>query len=231
MAADFLFSVDKDCPICRNKFPVTKVRSKLRLEKQDGDFCNHYKEMNPNYYVVWVCPHCGYAAPDTHFSELSVAAEEKVRGFLKNKEVRINLSGERTREQAIASYKLAIFQAELINMLPSRLGGLYLKLAWIFREAEQSAEEKLLLFKARECYEQATLKEKFPIGGMTMISVEYLIGELYRRCGELDQALAYLSKVVGNPQAKLEKRILEMAKEAWHAAREEKRQQLQTAQE
>ena len=77
--------------------------------------------------------------------------------------------------------------------------------------------------KACQCYEQATIKERFPIGGMTEITVEYIIGELYRRTGKLDQALSYLGKVVGDPRAKLEKRIHEMAKDAWHTAREQKR--------
>ena len=223
MAAEVLYSVDKDCPICKGKFKVTKVRSKLQMVKQDSDFCTYYKDVNPNYYVIWVCPSCGYAAQDTYFDELSPAAEDKTRKFLQGKEVRLDLSGVRSREQAIASYKLAIFLAELVSALPSRLAGLYLKLAWLYREAEMPEEERILMMKARQCYEQATLKERFPIGNLTDIAVEYIIGELYRRTGQVDQALSYLSKVVGNPKAKLEKRILELAKDSWHKAREQKR--------
>ncbi|MCX7779932.1 MAG: DUF2225 domain-containing protein [Negativicutes bacterium] len=221
--SELLYTVDKECPLCQATFPVTKVRSKLQMIKQDGDFCTYYKELNPNYYVVWVCPHCGYAAQDTYFYELSPAAEMKLKQFLHGREVNLNLSGVRTREQGMAAFKLAIFYAEMIAAPPSRLAGLYLKLAWLYREAEQAEEEKILLNKARANYEQATLKERFPIGNMTEITVDYLIGELYRRTGNYDQALSYLGKVVSNPRAKLERRILDMAKEAWHDAREQRK--------
>lgn len=226
MAADLLYTVDKECPVCKQKIEVTKVRSKLQLVNQDSDFCTYYKEINPNYYTIWVCPHCGYAAQDSYFSEISPAGAEKIRQFLKSKQVSVNFSGIRSREQAVATYKLAIFYAEMISLLPSQRAGLYLKLAWLYREAKQAEEEQILVNKAREYYEQATLKERFPIGNMTEITVEYIIGELFRRTGRLDQALSYLSKVVGNPQAKLEKRILEMAKDAWHQAREQKKLQM-----
>lgn len=227
MAADLLYTVDKKCPICNMSIQVTKVRSKLQMIKQDSDFCTYYKDINPNYYTIWVCPHCGYAAQDTYFTELSLAAVDKIHQFLKGKQVNINFSGPRSSDQAIATYKLAIFFGEMTAMLPSRLAGLYLKLAWLYREAQQTEEEQLLMSKARECYEQATLKERFPIGNMTEITMEYVIGELYRRTGRIDQALAYLAKVVGNPQAKSEKRILELAKAAWHQARDQKRLQQQ----
>ena len=227
MTIDFLYTVDKECVICKQTFPVTKVRSKLQMVKQDGDFCTHYKEMNPNYYTVWVCPHCGYAAQDTYFSEVPPAAADKIRKFLEGRQVNINLSGTRSYEQAIAAFKLAIFLGELVALPASRLGGLYLKMAWMYREKGLEEEERMLMTKAREYYEKAPLREKFPIGNMTEVTLDYLIGELYRRTGQLDQALSYLSKVVSSPQAKLEKRIQEMAKEAWQAAREEKRKKAQ----
>lgn len=223
MAVDALYTADKECLVCKRTIQVTRVRSKLQMIKQDSDFCTYFKEVNPNYYTVWVCPHCGYAAQDTYFQELAPAAEDKLRKFLENREVNVNLSGTRSWDQAVASYKLAIFFAEMIGALPSRVAGLYLKLAWLYREAELAEEERLLLMKAIEYYEQATLKERFPIGNMTEVALDYIIGELYRRSGQLEQALSYLSKVVGNPKAKLEKRILELAKEAWHSAREQKR--------
>lgn len=227
MASDLLYTVDKECPVCKHSFPVTKVRSKLQMIKQDSDFCTYYKEINPNYYTIWVCPHCGYAAQDSYFGEQSPAAVDKIRKFLDARQVSVNFSGIRSHEQAIATFKLAIFFAEMTSMLPSRLAGLYLKLGWLYREVQQEEEEQLLLNKAREYYEQATLKERFPIGNMTEITVEYIIGELYRRTGHIDQALSYLGKVVGNPQAKLERRILEIAKDAWHQAREQKKLELQ----
>lgn len=221
---DAIYTVEKECPICKKQITVTKVRSRLTMVKQDSDFCTYYREINPSYYNVWVCNQCGYAAQDTTFSELSTAAEDKIRKFLTGRQVNVNYSGTRTRDQAIATYKLAIFFAELIAAQHSRLAALYIRLAWLYREGEQHQEEQLAMNKAREHYEQTLLRERFPIGNMSQITVEYLIGELLRRTGKLDIALSYLGKVVGNPLAKLEKRVLEMAKAAWHEAREAKKQ-------
>lgn len=224
MAVEPIFTTDKDCLICKKTFTATKARTRLTLVKQDSDYCTYYKEINPNFYAIWVCPHCGYAAMDTYFSEQTAAAVEKIRTFLTGRQVNVDFSGTRTREQAIATYKLAIFYAELSSAMNSRLGALYLRLAWLYREGEQPEQEQLALDKSRTYYEQALLKERLPIGNMSQIALEYLIGELLRRTGKLDMALSYLGKVVGNPLAKLENRVLQMAKAAWHQTREAKKQ-------
>ena len=197
------------------------------MTSQDSDFCTYYKEVNPNYYAIWVCPHCGFAAMDTYFHELNATAMEKIRSFLQGSKVNINYGGIRKREQAIATYKLAIFYADMVNSLKSRMGALYLRLAWLYRDGQQTAEEQAALEKAREYYEQAMLRERTPIGNMSQITLEYLIGELLRRTGKLDQAASYLGKVASDLLSKNEYRILKMAKEAWYQIREAKKQ-LQT---
>ena len=224
MAVEPIYSSEKYCPICEKQFPATITRSRLTLTGQDGDFCTHYKEINPNYYAVWVCPHCGYAALDTYFQEQTGRALDKIRAFLQGRTVNINYCGLRTREQAIAAYKLAIYYAELASALNSRLGALYLRLAWLYREGGQAADEQASLDKARIHYEQALLRERMPIGNMSQLTLEYLIGELLRRSGKNDQALSYLGKVAADPLAKNEYRILKMAKDAWQQARETRKQ-------
>lgn len=218
--ADILYNVDKTCSVCNKDFPVTKVRSRIVKIKQDTDFCTYYKDVNPYYYTVWVCPHCGYAAQDEHFPKILPANITKVANFLAGRTVNINLSGKRSREQAIAAYKLAIFFAEMENLAASEIGGLYLRLGWVFREGEMVEEEQRALSKAAEYFEQALFRERLPIAGMSEVGLTYLIGELLRRVGRREDALRYFSKVVSNPQAKLEKRILTMARDAWHEARE-----------
>ena len=220
---DVSYSVEKRCVICDRQFTVTRVRNRLTMIKQDSDFCTYYKEVNPNYYAIWVCPHCGYAAQDAYFEETPAAAAS-IKDFLAARKVNVNFSGLRTCDQAIATYKLAIFFAEMAGTLPSRLASLYIKLAWLFREAGQKAEELTTLDKAREHYELAFLKEKMPIGNMTELALEYLCGELLRRTGKIEEALHYLGKVVANPQAKNQRRIQDLAREAWNQAREAKKQ-------
>lgn len=222
---DVIYTVDKQCALCGSSFSVTKVRSRLRMVKQDKDFCTYYKEINPYYYTVWVCPHCGYAAQDTYFGELSNAAEKSLHDFLDGRQIHVDFAGERTREQAIDAFKLAIFYSEMAHALSSQIAGLYLKLAWLYREGQQQEEEQLALVKAREFYEDALMREPLPIGNMTETTIEYLLGVLYFETYKLDLSLQYLGKVVANPKAKLEKRILNLARETWHEARAVKQRQ------
>lgn len=222
--AELTYSVDKTCGVCEKEFQVTKVRSRIVKLNQDTDFCTYYQDINPYYYTVWVCPHCGYAAQESHFPQISSASKDKIAKFLSGKEVRINLCGPRTRIQAITAYKLAIYFAEMEGLSQSEMAGLYLRLGWLYREGQQTEEEQQALAKAAEHFEQALYKERFPISGMSETAITYIIGELLRRTGKYEQSLLYFSKVVASPQAKLEKKILDMARDAWREAREAKNQ-------
>jgi uncharacterized protein (DUF2225 family) len=199
------------------------------MTHQDSDFCTHYREVNPNFYSVWVCPHCGYAGYDAYFENILQSSCDKIAGFLASREVHVDFSGKRTCEDAIKTFKLALFFATLANFSDSRKATLYLRLGWLYRDGQQQPEELEALDKAREYYELALLKERTPIGNMSSITIEYLIGELYRLTGKFNEALSYLGKVVADPQAKLERRVLEMAREAWHKARDEKKQRQDAA--
>jgi hypothetical protein len=220
MMADFLYVVEKKCVVCNHNFEATKVRSRLVTIKKDSDFCTYYKDINPYYYTVWVCPHCGYAAQDNYFEETPAAAADKIGKFLADRQVNVNFGGQRTCDQAIATYKLAIFYGELIGLPASKMGGLYLRLGWLYRGNEQENEEMVALTKAVDYYDRALSSEHLPIGNMSEITLTYLIAELFRRTGQLEKCLLYLNKVVSSQRAKLEPHILKLARESWHEARE-----------
>lgn len=224
--ADLLYVVEKNCPLCGQAFSTTKVRNKLQLIQQDTDFCCYYNELNPYYYAVWVCPHCGYAAQDSHFEEqIPAASAKKLKEFLGSRQVNVDFGGVRTHEQALATYKLALFYGEMTSILASRLAGLWMKLAWLYREVQQTEEEKLALIKALEKYELASVKERLPIGALTEVGLQFLMGELYRRTGKLDEAAVYLGRLVSDPRARAEKRIYELARECWQLTRNDKKAQ------
>ena len=217
--ADMLYSAEKKCAVCGEKFEVTCVRSRLALIKQDTDFCAYYKDINPYYYTVWVCPHCGYAARDTDFAEVTATVAAKIHKFLADREVKVNLCGIRTREQAIVAYQLAIFYAELAADKASKRAALHLRLGWLYREGQQNDEENKVLAKAGEWYEQALAREQMPIGNLSELTVMYLVADLLRRTGEAEKALLYLSRVVASPLAKSEKRIADLARDLWQEMR------------
>ena len=150
-------------------------------------------------------------------------ARLKMKEFLEGRKVNLDLSGSRTWDQAVTSYKLAIFYAGMVSLPASHIASLELRLAWLYREKEMVDEEMEMMKRAVKDYEAAFMREQTPIGNLTEITLTYLIGELNRRLGNYDESLSYLSRVVSNPQAKNEKRILEMARDAWQQVRDLKK--------
>jgi len=217
--ADPIYFIEKECSVCGEKFEVGCLRSRLSLIKQDTDFCAYYKDINPYYYTVWVCPHCGYAAKDTEFSKVMPVVAQKINEFLVGRDVRINLTGMRSREQAIVSYKLAIFYAEMSAASASKLAALHLRLGWLYREGGQLDEEQKALVNARDAYDLALSKERMPIDNLSELTVMYLIANLSHRIGEQEKAMLYLGNIIGSPLAKLEKRIVDLARELWQEIR------------
>ena len=221
--ADPLYQVEKTCPICEKKFKLTKTRGQAVSVSTDTDFCTRFADLNPYYYTIWVCPHCGFAAHEERFFTLLEGARLKLKEFLEGRKVNLDLCGSRTWDQAVTSYKLAIFYAGMVSLPASHIASLELRLAWLYREKEMVDEEMEMIKRAVKDYEAAFMREQTPIGNLTEITLTYLIGELNRRLGNYDESLSYLSRVVSNPQAKNEKRILEMARDAWQQVRDLKK--------
>lgn len=72
--------------------------------------------------------------------------------------------GSRSRQQALDTYRLAIFYGRLTGQSRQPDGGaVFLRMAWLFREAEETDKEQLALVEARKYYEEALMREPLPI--------------------------------------------------------------------
>ncbi len=214
-----LYLETERCELCGQPFPATRVRlSQLEVVRRDSDFNVEYRGLNPYFYSVLVCPHCGYAAMDSQFHELMHSEREALKKLLVGRRPALDFSGERTWETALAAYKLALFQAERRGGRASAVAGLCLRIAWLFRAAGDPREREFLA-AALKHYLQAYDAEPFPIGRMSRHTVEYLIGELHLRLGEPREAVGWFNRIVSEkPEG--ERNILNMAKEGWQRARE-----------
>lgn len=221
MEKKIIYETDKKCPLCGKSFKVIKTRVGMKLISMDTDFHMKYEGVDPNFYAVWVCPHCGYTAQDTSFGPLREAEIAVLKKALDGKQVGIDLQGERTAEQALTSYKLAIYFGELRNLPESQIAGLFLKMAWLYRDKEDKEMEQVCLKEAVAHYMEAFSKERFPIGKMTENTLGYLIANLLDRIGEYEQATKWLGKVV-NQQSHGETKILDMARDLWHSLKEKR---------
>lgn len=214
------------CPVCGEKFDTTKIKtSVLRIVSRDEDFCVHYKDYNPIYYDIFICPNCGYGSSENAFDKLSDKDKEILKKAFASRKVGRNFCGVRTYSDALDSYKIAIYTAGLIDSKNSYIAGLALKTAWLYRYTKDENEKKYLEM-ALKYYTEAYNKENFPVNNMDELTVIYLIGEISRRLEMYDQSIYWFGKVVSHPDKNSNLRILKMAKEQWYAVREKNKENL-----
>ncbi len=221
MAVGNTFVVEKKCPVCGEMTRIVKTRSRLIAAGSDRDFCVHYQDFNPYFYTIWVCEHCGFAAEEKRFLAVMPERNKKIiQDFLNGRKIGFKFSEERSQAEAIASFKLAIFFAELIKSPLSLRAGLYLELAWLYRDNEEWDKEEPMLRKVIELYDQSLMEDRYPIGALTDTTVIYLIGATYFRLRDIDHCTQYLSRIISDNDSRIqERKLYEKARDLWQDVR------------
>ncbi len=134
---EFLFSTDVECPICETHFTGTRIRtSRLQLEDQKGDLRTIYRNFEPNFYYIWVCPNCQFAYPERQYTKLSRTAITRGRNAWKENPASESFEFEvpRTIQQVITSYYLSMATFEKVGATPDQWANLWLRLVWIYED-------------------------------------------------------------------------------------------------
>lgn len=223
------FSREYTCPICKTKFTSLSVRSSsVYVEEKESDFHVIYKGVSPLHYSIIVCPTCEYAASNTTFSkELSNKQAEQLAvalSQLRSHEF-TDYCGERDLNTTLKAYQLAIRTAQLKKVPAAELSGLLLAAGWIARELKYTELEKVYVKEALKYYVEAFYSGSGAIGNLSDLQATYLIGELYRRCGEYKEAIHWFNKVISHKNIKSNPNIEKMAREQWALAREQQAQE------
>ena len=223
----YTFTVEKKCPVCGETTRVVKVKSKLLAERTDEDFCVHYKDFNPYFYKIWFCEHCGFAADEkTFLGSIPLTHKRKIQEFLNSRKLGLKFVEERQVPDAVASFKLAIFYAELTGQSLSKRAGLYLELGWIYRASEEKEREDEMLERAISLYDRSLMTERYPINGLSDNTVIYLIGAIYYRLHDFEKSTQYLSRIIGDQRIRDEDIVLyKRARDLWQRVREEKKEE------
>ena len=221
---DFTFTVEKTCPICGKSTRIVKTKSKLMIEKTDEDFCVHYKEFNPYLYKIWFCEHCGYAADEkTFLGSMPTAHKKKIQEFLAKRRLGMQFVETRGIPDAVASFKLAIFYAELTDQPLGKRAGLYLELSWIYRASGEPEKEAEMMYRAANLYDRSLMSERYPINGLTDNMAIYLVGAIYFRLEDYEKSTQYLSRIIGDQRIRdSDIQIYKRARNLWQTIREEK---------
>ncbi len=186
-----LFKTELTCPVCATQFATTGVVSTNRIG-QDTDFRPHTLGTDPLPYYVHVCPNCCFAAFEGDFDSV----QESVQDYVLSGAVRDHpvCSGEEPSDLSGSSkYLLAAQCYEYDNRATQlRLGDLYLRASWCARqEGNPSREQQCQLATLLRFEEALTCGE---VNTDQELTISYLIGELYRRLGRYELAVAVLQQ-------------------------------------
>jgi len=212
---DALFDKRYLCELCGKEFTNKKIRrSQIKVKTIDSDFYTEYTGENPNYYLVKVCPYCGYGWSDFS-SPLKSSEKEGLKAFLKENPPCENFSGARDHEMAEKVFLYAYKIAEWRKEKPQALGNLSLQISWIHRFLKNEEKEKEYLEKALEhflaFYQTA---DNIVNVGKTM----FILGELYRRLGKKDEALKWYARIVSDEKV-TDQNIIRAARRQWQGLR------------
>lgn len=222
---DLIFEKTFKCPVCDSEFKCKTVRTgKAKLVSQDMDLRPKYQGIDPLKYDAVLCPHCGYSSLNRYFNFVMSSQAKWIKEqistsfkFEGNEDSKIY-----SYDDAIMRHKMALLNTVVKKGKLSERAYTCLKLAWLYRgkreELEGSAEyskaeaEELLkeetecLTNAHEGFVAAFSNEEFPMCGMDQYTVTFLVAELARRIGNIDEAKRWVSKVLvardANPRIK-----------------------------
>ena len=214
-----------DCLHCKKSFKSNKVRSKfIKVRETDTDFMPIYADENVQamYYNVFVCEHCGFSFTEDFTRYFAPGISEEIKEKISSKWVHHNFNGERTVFQAIQVYKLALLCAEIKREKNVTMAGLSLRLAWLYRSMSNDFQEQRFLTIARNQYMDSYSNEDYASTQMSASRVMYMIAELSRRIGDMENATRFFSKVIESQRSGGEVKLVEMAKERWQEIRSER---------
>ncbi|MBO9605412.1 MAG: DUF2225 domain-containing protein [Paenibacillaceae bacterium] len=215
---DPLYKIKVKCTYCEVEFQTSRVRPSFKKSiGSDTDFYLQYREVNPDYYVVRVCPFCGFSSTE-NFSESftksqRLAFEERVKS---NWNMR-DYSGARGWDEAMQTYKLALVCAQLKQEKDRVIAGILHHIAWLYREKQDVEQERRFLEYSLQAYTKVYEVEGIDVNNARLM---YLLGELNRRLGYYNEAVKWFARVI-NDKKIMDSGMIRASREMWTQTRED----------
>lgn len=213
-----LYTINVRCQHCKYAYQTSKVRPSFKRGiGTESDFCTNYKEFNPDYYVVRVCPKCGFAFSenftDKWTPDQTMEFKRKVADQWKGRDY----SGERSWEDALETYKLALLCAQIKGEKERILAGLLHHIAWLYRYKGQTELEMKFLKYALDAYIVVFETEGMDINNARLM---YLMGELNRRLQNYNEAVKWFSRII-NDKRIMDAGMIRQSREQWAITRQD----------
>jgi len=213
-----LFKVKVNCTYCQVEFDTSRVRPSFKKTIQtDSDFGLHYKDVNPEYYIVRVCPFCGFASTENFSDKFSNEHRKKFEEKVKANWTLRDYSGKRSWDEAMQTFKLALMCAQIKAEKPRIIAGILHHIAWLFREKKNKEQEERFLRFALNSYIEVYETEG---GAIDNAKLMYLIGELHHRMKEYKEAVKWFARVI-NDKRIMDAGMIKACRDQWANTREE----------
>lgn len=199
-----LKQIDLTCPICETRFTSHAVLSTNSFGGKRTDFHERAAGAQPLPYLIHICGRCGYAGGERDFSDeadVSPVLREHVLDELAPRlpEVGGTIPGS-------AKYEFAAKVAAWQGAEPRRIADLYLRAAWCcVDEGDVEAER---FFRRHAAWQfEAALSSYDGAEREERAVLTYLVGELWRRIGDLALAGEWFDRV--------ESEVMDPAAQRW----------------
>lgn len=214
-----LYQINVECAHCQFPFKTSRIRSSFKVASvRDEDFCIHYKDpdINPDYYVVRVCPMCGFAATENFREKLTDTQKRKYMETVAKHWTSKDYGGQRTWEEALSTYKLSLLSAQTTEESNQIIASILHHIAWMYRYRNDKDNEQRFLQHALDAYIRYYELEGSPNDAKLM----YIIGELSRRLKHYSDAIKWFGRVI-NDKKIVDAAMIQASRAQWKVVRED----------
>lgn len=218
MVLEPLYTITVTCGNCEHPFITSRVRPSFKKAvRTDTDFCGYYKDENPDFYVVRVCTKCGFASTEHSVVSLNESQKSDFRSKIGSRWTPRDFGGQRSLEDALETYKLALLCAQSIGEKERIVASLLHHIAWLYRYQENEEQEKRFLAHSLDSYVRVYELEGVGANDARLL---YLIGEINRRLSLYSDAVQWFSRVIHDKKI-VDAAMIRASREQWAVLREQ----------
>jgi uncharacterized protein len=177
------------CPVCGNNFESQAVVTTNAFGGKRTDFHEQAAGTQPLAYLVHMCEECGYSGGENDFNpegEVSPLLKEHVLNEL-TPSISFSITGS-------AKYEAAAKVAEWQGVEERSVADLLLRAAWCCVDEGDTEAERYFRRQAAWMFERA-LARYDGVANEERAVLTYLVGELWRRIGDMNQARTWFDRV------------------------------------
>jgi len=211
---DLIYDKTFTCAVCDKEFSSKIMKTgKAKLIATDIDLHYRYENIDSIKYDVVTCPKCGYSALLRYFPMTTSAQAKLIKANVYGKVKLSPISGETySYEDMLERYKLALVCSIVKRAKDSEKAYVCLKNAWLLRgyaeelelknelteeqRQELKTQELEYIQNALDGFINAVQRESFPICGMDVLTIDYLIAALAFQVGKDDIAARKVAEIL-----------------------------------